>query len=171
MPVAQNFHCSRYGWKIILPSGWEPLTAPEGPSLSVHRPVVFCASDDFDLALTWMIAAHPMKPDVAQKFLETTAAQMPPDQDVQAIAPTIFPVIGTVQSSEVVQLQGGMRGLEVVESYRDEGEEQLMQGIQLIMPFSNSPNTFQRLCFYAPQSKFAKNLPAIREAMRSFHYS
>lgn len=172
MPLTRDRYMSECGWVMQLPPGWIPLPVSRGPVLAVHWPVVFSCEQDSDLSLTWMVAAHPMKEDVTSRFLSATQEEEPADAELMEIAPTIFPVIGKVISCELVKLADGTRGIEVIETYRDEGEKK--SGYQLILPLrdaADSPGMFQRLCFYASAPKFVEAFPAVRAAARSFHYT
>jgi hypothetical protein len=171
MAVTQEQYQSNYGWAMSLPPGFELLPSSPGPVLAAHRPVVFCDQQNYDLWLTWMIAGHPMKEESAHKFVAVTESKRPAPAEIQEIAPTIFPIIGNVDSCAIVKLEDGSRALEVMETYQEEGVEK--NGYQLILPLkgvANYPLTFQRICFYAPADDFKKRLPDIRAAARSFHY-
>jgi hypothetical protein len=173
MTVANEFYASQYGWMINLPSGWETLPRSEGPVIAMHRPVVFSSVNNPDLSLTWMIASHPMNEDAANKFVAATEAASPSQNDLAQIAPRIFPLIGTIDSCEMVTLPDGNRALEVFETYYEEGSDERNHGYQLMLPLQNSknyPRVFQRLCFYAPAAMFNANRNAVRESARSFHY-
>ncbi len=172
MPVAQDQYASEYGWVMSAPQGWEPLPLPPGPAISLNSPVVFSCTDDSDLSLTWMVAGHPSTEVVARRFLPVTQGQRLATADLIEIAPAIFPLIGTPDSCEIVELADGSRAIEVIETYLEDDEKK--NGYQLILPLvdgSDCPRTFQRLCFYAPADKFSGNLAKVRSAARSFHYT
>lgn len=171
--LEQAPYTSEYGWIIHLPKDWEPLPNAKGPSLSVHRPVVFAHKDDSDLSLTWMVAGHPMNEVIAKKFLQVLNAHAPLRADLTVAAQSIFPLIGTLDACEIVELTDGNRAIEVLETYDEEGGGELKKGYQLILPLAgakNYPLMFQRLCFYAPADEFAKTILSIGTAARSFHY-
>jgi hypothetical protein len=174
MTVTHDLYASQYGWEINLPPGWEALPRYEGPVIAVHRPIVFASNSDPDLSMTWMIAAHPMKEEVANRFVSVMDSGSPGKKDLMEIASTIFPTIGTVDSCQMVELADGARALEVVETYEEEGDDGgAKNGYQLIFPLqgaSNYPRVFQRVCFYADGAKFSANLDGIRKSARSFHY-
>jgi hypothetical protein len=174
MTVGNELYASQYGWTMKLPPGWEPMPRSEGPVIAVHRPVVFNNVGDPDTSLTWMIASHPMSEEVSNKFVTAMKETNPTQQDLLEIAPKIFPVIGTIDSCEMITLPDGARALEVIETYYDEGSDERNHGYQLMLPLKNAknyPRVFQRLCFYAPAAVFNNNCNAVRASARSFHYT
>jgi len=173
MPVMQDDYVSEYGWVMIPPAGWEKLPNSDAPVLAVHRPIVFSSLDDPDLSMTWMVAGHAVKEAAAQRFKDVTGNPDATAEDLIAIAPAIFPMIGRADSCEVVILADGSRAIEVIESYGQDDTGEGSNGYQLMWPLRGAgvDQVFQKLCFYAPADKFAENLPQVRQAARSFYYT
>lgn len=172
MAVTQDRYQSNYGWAMSVPAGWQLLPSSPGQVLAAHRPVVFCNDENYDLWLTWMVAAHPIKVEVVEKFEAVVKSDNPQQADLAALAPTLFPVIGKIDSCELVALADGARAIEVVETYEEEDGRK--GGYQLILPLRDVPGmtrVFQRVCFYAPWADFDRHLPDIRQAARSFRYT
>ena len=174
MELLKDEYVSEYGWAIDLPAGWEKLPDSGPGAIALHKPVVFCRSDDYDLSLTWMVAGHPMSQAVADRFVTAVATLGPVDKpDIASIIQGTFPLIGEADKAEVIELADGSHALEVTEKYSDTTSTDMHGGYQLIWPVkdvSNYPLTFQRLCFYAPFRKFFGVIGTVRQAARSMRY-
>jgi len=175
MAAVDEQYRSEFGWSIMLPHDWEPLSiAGSGEALTVAPPVVFASSKDWTLSLTWMVESHPSNPKVLEAFLNATMLEgLVSPSEVQPVVQRIWPPIGDITDAEVVQLPDGSRALETVEEFAQATNGESKRGYQLLVLMNSGPNTpayFQRLCFYAPSSKFLQHIEDVRRSARSFHY-
>lgn len=166
-------YVSEYGWVITLPPYWEPLGSRDEPGvLTMRPPIVFGCSKDWSLSLTWMVAAGTVDEDTLQKLGTLMMSSGPVDPgEARKSVERVFPPLGEVDDAEVIELEDGSNGLELIETFRSNNQSKC--GYQLIIPLTSAPGrteALQRLSFYAPAEEFTKHFAEVRTAARSFHY-
>jgi hypothetical protein len=171
MNALKNRYKTEYGWSIKLPPDWERLGGSIPGVLVITQAIVFAKMGESSTSLTWMVRSYPVQEAIVREFEQLTAEDAFPDKDtVSEIVNAVFPLIGQLDDASIGTLGDGARVLETIESYT-EGE--LKHGYQMIFPLQllqGEPRTFQRICFYAPNGVFQRNLTDVRNAARSFRY-
>lgn len=162
---------SKYGWRMQLPEGWEPLEAHDSKTMEKGLSQVFACADDWSLSITWMQKSSPVEARLASRFAALTSlcGRLPSDEMAELLD-GLFPAIGKIEEATAVELPGGRQGLETIESFEQNHERK--KGYQLIFAGAGTKGMleFQRLCFYAPSEQFNQMIPVIQKSCQSFSF-
>lgn len=169
MNAIEERYKSEYGWSINLPENWTRLSGSRIGVMSSVPAVKFAKREDWDIAFAWIVRPYPVADSVVTDFAETVVGTLDKNAAANVVKST-FSLVGEIDEARIAILDG-VHALEVLESYEEDGKTK--RGYQLIMPLvvSDHPvDSFQRLCFYAPQDDFAEHLADVIAAVHSFKY-
>jgi hypothetical protein len=169
-----NCYQSPYGWQIDLPAGWHAIGQenPVAPGPDQYAPVtVFCQDSDQSNSFSWMVSKRAIDKHLAAQFMSLAILPGPvAEEEISFLLPRIFPAIGQICSTSIVEGEDGSRALEVVEAFQQGDTEKL--GYQRIFLLKNGGEIFfQRLAFYAPLPIFERLIDSIKKSAQTFAYN
>jgi hypothetical protein len=171
--TTNNHYQSPYGWQIDLPLGWHvakqdreitTLSSPYAPL------TVFCQDSDPSNSFSWMVNRQPIDKDLAAQFMSLTMIPGPvAEEEITSLLPKMFPAIGQLCATSIIEAEDGNRGLEVIEAFRKNGEEK--RAYQRIFLLKDGGRFFfQRLAFYAALPVFEESINSVEASAQSFAY-
>jgi hypothetical protein len=169
-----NCYQSPYGWQIDLPAGWHAI-GYDGQIASARDPyapvTVFCQDSDRSNSFSWMVSSQAIDKGLAAQFMSLAMLPGPvAEEEISFLLPRIFPAIGQICATSIVEGEDGNRALEVVEAFQQDGAEKL--GYQRIFLLKNGAEIFfQRLAFYAPLPIFERLINSIKKSVQTFAYN
>jgi hypothetical protein len=164
-----DMYVSELGWAISMPPDWRELQ----PAEEGYDSAVLSRIDNPAISLTWMVS-QITEQAAADKFQTLTLSEgTKSPKETESLLERIFPLLGSVSKSSVLELADRSYAIETEEILSDSFGNVETKGYQLVARLNSSYHkgpVFQRLCFYAPPEQFETWLPSIREMVRSFHY-